>query len=233
VETVDGPVLVIAGRGFGQDPGAHASLAHLIGHHGIPADRIMAITFTNKAAGEMAERVTGLVGARHAGRTWVTTFHKTGVRILRREAAALDLKSGFTIYDGQDAQRLIARLAKDAGIDDKRLLRARSRTRSAARRTSSSVRAAFPSAPAAGPTTGSRRSTRPTSRRCGVLTRSTSTTSSSAPSSCSVVTLTCSSVTAALHPPDDRRVPGHQPRAVPPGAAARVDEPQPDGRRRP
>jgi DNA helicase II / ATP-dependent DNA helicase PcrA len=121
VETVDGPVLVIAGAGSGKTRVLTHRLAHLIGHHGVPADRLMAITFTNKAAGEMAERVRGLVGARHADRTWVTTFHKTGVRILRREAAALDLKPGFTIYDGQDVQRLIARIAKDAGIDDKRL----------------------------------------------------------------------------------------------------------------
>ncbi len=121
VETVDGPVLVIAGAGSGKTRVLTHRLAHLIGHHGVPADRLMAITFTNKAAGEMAERVRGLVGARHADRTWVTTFHKTGVRILRREAAALDLKPGFTIYDGQDVQRLVGRLAKDAGIDDKRL----------------------------------------------------------------------------------------------------------------
>jgi DNA helicase II / ATP-dependent DNA helicase PcrA len=121
VETVDGPVLVIAGAGSGKTRVLTHRLAHLVGHHGIPADRIMAITFTNKAAGEMAARVEGLIGVRHAERAWVTTFHKTGVRILRREAAALDLKSGFTIYDGQDALRLIARLAKDAGIDDKRL----------------------------------------------------------------------------------------------------------------
>ena len=121
VETVDGPVLVIAGAGSGKTRVLTHRLAHLIGHHGVPADRLMAITFTNKAAGEMAERVRGLVGARHADRTWVTTFHKTGVRILRREAAALDLKPGFTIYDGQDVLRLVGRLAKDAGIDDKRL----------------------------------------------------------------------------------------------------------------
>jgi DNA helicase II / ATP-dependent DNA helicase PcrA len=121
VETVDGPVLVIAGAGSGKTRVLTHRLAHLIGHHGVPADRLMAITFTNKAAGEMAERVRGLVGARHADRTWVTTFHKTGVRILRREAAALGLKPGFTIYDGQDVQRLVGRLAKDAGIDDKRL----------------------------------------------------------------------------------------------------------------
>ena len=121
VETVDGPVLVIAGAGSGKTRVLTHRLAHLIGFHGVPADRLMAITFTNKAAGEMADRVRGLVGARHAERTWVTTFHKTGVRILRREAAALDLKPGFTIYDGQDAQRLVAKLAKDAGLDDKRL----------------------------------------------------------------------------------------------------------------
>ncbi len=121
VETVDGPVLVVAGAGSGKTRVLTHRLAHLIGHYGVPADRLMAITFTNKAAGEMAERVRVLVGARHAERTWVTTFHKTGVRILRREAAALDLKPGFTIYDGQDALRLVAKLAKDAGLDDKRL----------------------------------------------------------------------------------------------------------------
>ena len=121
VETVDGPVLVVAGAGSGKTRVLTHRLAHLIGHYGIPADRLMAITFTNKAAGEMADRVRVLVGARHADRTWVTTFHKTGVRILRREAAALDLKPGFTIYDGQDALRLVTKLAKDAGLDDKRL----------------------------------------------------------------------------------------------------------------
>jgi DNA helicase-2/ATP-dependent DNA helicase PcrA len=121
VETVDGPVLVIAGAGSGKTRVLTHRLAHLIGHHGVPADRLMAITFTNKAAGEMQARVRGLVGARHADRTWVTTFHKTGVRILRREAAALDLKPSFTIYDGQDAQRLVTKLSKDAGLDDKRL----------------------------------------------------------------------------------------------------------------
>ncbi len=121
VETVDGPVLVVAGAGSGKTRVLTHRLAHLIGHHGVPPERLMAITFTNKAADEMAARVEGLVGGRHAGRAWVTTFHKTGVRILRREAAALGLRGSFTIYDGQDAQRIIARLAKDAGVDEKRL----------------------------------------------------------------------------------------------------------------
>jgi DNA helicase-2/ATP-dependent DNA helicase PcrA len=121
VETVDGPVLVVAGAGSGKTRVLTHRLAHLIGHHGVPAERLMAITFTNRAADEMAGRVAGLVGDRHAGRAWVTTFHKTGVRILRREAAALGLGGAFTIYDGQDAQRILARLAKDAGVDEKRL----------------------------------------------------------------------------------------------------------------
>jgi DNA helicase II / ATP-dependent DNA helicase PcrA len=197
VETVDGPVLVIAGAGSGKTRVLTHRIAHLIGHHGVPADRIMAITFTNKAAGEMAERVKGLVGARHADRTWVTTFHKTGVRILRREAAALDLKSGFTIYDGQDAQRLIARIAKDAGIDDKRLP-PRAIANAISRAKDELVTAsAFRERAGGWPDDRVARCTRPTSRRCGAPTRSTSTTSSSAPSSCSVVTLTSSSGTAS------------------------------------
>jgi len=121
VETVDGPVLVVAGAGSGKTRVLTHRLAHLIGGHGVPADRLMAITFTNKAADEMAHRVQGLVGDRHAGRAWVTTFHKTGLRILRREGEALGLRSSFAIYDGQDAQRILGRLAKDAGVDEKRL----------------------------------------------------------------------------------------------------------------
>jgi len=121
VTTVDGPVLVVAGAGSGKTRVLTHRIAHLIRDHDVSPFRILAITFTNKAAGEMGERVGGLVGERLSDRMWVTTFHKACVRILRKELPRLGYKSGFTIYDAQDSQRLIKQLAKDAGVDDKRL----------------------------------------------------------------------------------------------------------------
>ena len=121
VTTVEGPVLVVAGAGSGKTRVLTHRIAHLIRDHGVRPHQVLAITFTNKAANEMAERVGELVGESLAGRMWVTTFHKACVRILRRELPRLGYKSGFTIYDAQDSQRLIAQLAKDAGIDPKRL----------------------------------------------------------------------------------------------------------------
>jgi len=121
VTTVDGPVLVIAGAGSGKTRVLTHRLAHLIRDHRVDPFALLAITFTNKAAGEMAERVGRLVGGRLSQAMWVTTFHKACVRILRRELPRLGYRSGFTIYDQQDATRLISQLAKTAGIDDKRL----------------------------------------------------------------------------------------------------------------
>jgi DNA helicase-2/ATP-dependent DNA helicase PcrA len=121
VQAVDGPVLVVAGAGSGKTRVLTHRIAHLIRDHRVHPFEILAITFTNKAAGEMAERVGQLVGARLGERMWVTTFHKACVRILRRELHRLGYRGGFTIYDAQDSQRLIAQLAKDLGVDDKRL----------------------------------------------------------------------------------------------------------------
>src|SRR6056297_2195687 len=121
VTAVDGPVLVVAGAGSGKTRVLTHRLAHLVRDHGVSPFEVLAITFTNKAAGEMAERVGGLLGTRMSERMWVTTFHKACVRILRKELPRLGYKSAFTIYDAQDSGRLIAQLAKDAGVDDKRL----------------------------------------------------------------------------------------------------------------
>ena len=121
VVATDGPVLVVAGAGSGKTRVLTHRLAHLVRDHGVSPFEVLAITFTNKAAGEMAERVGGLLGQRLGERMWVTTFHKACVRILRRELSRLGYRSGFTIYDAQDSGRLIAQLAKDAGVDDKRL----------------------------------------------------------------------------------------------------------------
>ncbi len=121
VTAVDGPVLVVAGAGSGKTRVLTHRLAHLVRDHGVSPFEVLAITFTNKAAGEMAERVGGLLGQRLGERMWVTTFHKSCVRILRKELPRLGYKSAFTIYDAQDSQRLIAQLAKDLNVDDKRL----------------------------------------------------------------------------------------------------------------
>ncbi len=121
VLTVDGPVLVIAGAGSGKTRVLTHRIAHLIRDHDVNPFAILAITFTNKAAGEMAERVGQLVGQRLGQAMWVTTFHKACVRILRRELSRLGYRSGFTIYDAQDSRRLITRILKDLGIDDRRI----------------------------------------------------------------------------------------------------------------
>ncbi len=121
VQAVDGPVLVIAGAGSGKTRVLTHRIAHLVRDHDVNPFAILAITFTNKAAGEMAERVGQLVGTRLGQRMWVTTFHKACVRILRRDLKRLGYGSSFTIYDGQDTRRLIARILKDLGIDDRRI----------------------------------------------------------------------------------------------------------------
>ncbi len=121
VETVEGPVLVIAGAGSGKTRVLTHRIAHLIRDHDVSPFAILAITFTNKAAGEMAERVGELVGASLGERMWVTTFHKACMRILRRELPRLGYRSGFTIYDAQDSQRLIKSIMGELGIDDRRL----------------------------------------------------------------------------------------------------------------
>ncbi|MEX1178934.1 MAG: UvrD-helicase domain-containing protein [Nitriliruptor sp.] len=121
VETVEGPLLVVAGAGSGKTRVLTQRIAHLIRDHAVNPFGILAITFTNKAAGEMAERVGHHVGGRVADKMWVTTFHKTGVRLLRRELPRLGYRSGFTIYDAQDSLRLVTQTAKDLGVDERRL----------------------------------------------------------------------------------------------------------------
>ena len=94
-------------------------IAHLLAHRGAQPGEILAITFTNKAAGEMKERVAALVGPR-ARAMWVSTFHSMCVRILRAEAKTLGLKSTFSIYDQADSQRLMTMVCRDLDLDPKR-----------------------------------------------------------------------------------------------------------------
>jgi len=115
----EGPLLVIAGAGSGKTRVLTHRIAHLIEQHGVSPFRILAITFTNKAADEMRQRVARLVGP-VANKMWVSTFHAACVRILRRDAARLGYPSSFTIYDQADAVRLTGYVIRDLGLDPKR-----------------------------------------------------------------------------------------------------------------
>src|SRR3954452_13813965 len=115
----DGPLLVVAGAGSGKTRVLTHRIGHLINDEGVSPFRILAITFTNKAADEMRQRVEALVGP-VAKKMWVSTFHSACVRILRREAAKLEYPSNFTIYDQADAVRLVGYVVRDLGLDPKR-----------------------------------------------------------------------------------------------------------------
>jgi DNA helicase-2/ATP-dependent DNA helicase PcrA len=116
----EGPVLIVAGAGSGKTRALTHRIAYLIRERGVSPFAILAITFTNKAAREMAERVEGLLGGRIARGMWILTFHSACARILRREHAYLGLPSTFTIYDEADTERLIAAVLRDLDLDQKR-----------------------------------------------------------------------------------------------------------------
>lgn len=113
-----GPLLIVAGAGSGKTRVLTHRIAHLLGTRGAHPGEILAITFTNKAAGEMKERVGDLVGAR-ANAMWVMTFHSACVRILRRESKKLGFTSSFSIYDAADSKRLMALVCRDLDLDPK------------------------------------------------------------------------------------------------------------------
>ena len=119
VAATEGPVLVVAGAGSGKTRVLTFRIAHLIRDLQVPPDSILAITFTNKAANEMKERVGQLVGG-VVRSMWVSTFHSSCVRILRREASRLGYRSGFTIYDDADSLRLLRMVTRDLDLDSKR-----------------------------------------------------------------------------------------------------------------
>ncbi len=113
------PLLIVAGAGSGKTRVLTHRIAYLLHQRHVHPGAILAITFTNKAAGEMKERVTALVGGR-AKAMWVSTFHSACVRILRREATHLGMKSTFSIYDAADSQRLMTLVCRDLDLDPKR-----------------------------------------------------------------------------------------------------------------
>ncbi|WP_141206575.1 DNA helicase PcrA [Streptomyces griseorubiginosus] len=113
------PLLIVAGAGSGKTRVLTHRIAHLLGERRVHPGQILAITFTNKAAGEMKERVEQLVGPR-ANAMWVMTFHSACVRILRRESKKLGFTSSFSIYDAADSKRLMALVCRDLDLDPKK-----------------------------------------------------------------------------------------------------------------
>ncbi len=118
VTYTDGPQLVIAGAGSGKTRVITYKIVHLL-RLGIEPWRILALTFTNKAAREMKDRVAALTGPETAARLWMGTFHSIFLRILRRHADLIGFSSGFTIYDAADSRSLVKMIVKDLGLDDK------------------------------------------------------------------------------------------------------------------
>ena len=114
-----GPLLLLAGAGSGKTRALTHRIAWLVRQHGVDPWHILAVTFTNKAAGEMKERLEELLG--DSPGLWVSTFHSTCVRILRQEIEALGFDRNFTIYDDQDQERLLKVLLQELGLDEKKL----------------------------------------------------------------------------------------------------------------
>ena len=117
---VHGPLVVFAGAGSGKTRVITYRIANLVAVHRVPPYRILAVTFTNKAAGEMRSRLDGLLGAELARDLWVGTFHAVAARLLRRYHDAAGLKRGFLIYDDSDQKSVMNRVYKELKIDDKR-----------------------------------------------------------------------------------------------------------------
>ncbi len=112
----DGPLLILAGAGSGKTRTLTHRVAHVIGERGVEPWRILAVTFTNKAAAEMRERLEALVGPERL--PWVSTFHAACVRMLRRDIAALGFTKDFTIYDDRDSERLVKDVLADLRIPE-------------------------------------------------------------------------------------------------------------------
>ncbi|GLU49370.1 DNA helicase PcrA [Nocardiopsis ansamitocini] len=114
------PLLLVAGAGSGKTRVLTHRIAHLLSERGVRPGEVLAITFTNKAAAEMKQRIEKILGARVANTMWVMTFHSACVRILRREAGRLGYPSSFTIYDSADSQRLMQLVCRELDLDPKR-----------------------------------------------------------------------------------------------------------------
>src|SRR4029077_13335448 len=126
VEAVDGPVLILAGAGSGKTRVITYRIVHLIENKGVEPDSVLAVTFTNKASAEMAERVGNMLGGRTLRKPLIATFHSFCVRVLRRDIEELKIggagyKKDFAIYDESDQQAVVKGVMRRLGLDDKQL----------------------------------------------------------------------------------------------------------------
>ena len=121
VLNVDGPSLVVAGAGSGKTKVLTTRLAYIIEQKKAWANQILCVTFTNKAAKEMRERVIKILGPNASSLSWLGTFHSISVKFLRRHAEAIGLKSNFTILDTDDQKKLIKNICKGENIDAKKI----------------------------------------------------------------------------------------------------------------
>ena len=115
---IDGPLMIVAGAGSGKTKVLTSRIAHLL-HQGVDSFRILALTFTNKAAKEMKERIEHILGNQEARNLYIGTFHSVFARILRSEAIHLGYPANFTIYDTDDAKSVIKEIVKTMGLDEK------------------------------------------------------------------------------------------------------------------
>ncbi|PLX30822.1 MAG: ATP-dependent DNA helicase, partial [Ignavibacteria bacterium] len=116
VKTLEGPVMIVAGAGSGKTRVLTYRIAYLL-QCGVPAGNILALTFTNKAAREMRERIETVVPGEAARRIWMGTFHSTFARLLRRDAERIGFHRSFSIYDTDDSQSAIKAIMGDMGIN--------------------------------------------------------------------------------------------------------------------
>ena len=181
VESVDGPLLILAGAGSGKTRVITHRIAYLIQERNVAPDSILAVTFTNKAAAEMAERVDKLLGHRSLAKPLLATFHSFCVRLLRRDIEALrigneGLTRNFVIYDETDQQAIVKQAMRRMGLDNKQLTpRTVLSAASPGPRTTCSIRRKFTWTPPTRWPNGSRTFTRSIARNCARPTRSTST----------------------------------------------------------
>ena len=121
VLSLDGPLLIVAGAGSGKTKVLTSRIAHIIRDKRAFPNQILSVTFTNKAAKEMQDRVSKILGSSAIGLSWLGTFHSICAKILRRHASAVNLNSNFTIIDTDDQVRLIKNICKAENIDVKQL----------------------------------------------------------------------------------------------------------------